>query len=222
MPVHAACVFNVAGTSASAVSDGITLNAPASPANNDIWIAVISSIGNGITHSITDWTEIYQDDTTATSAHIGVWYHRYAGSTPNLVVARTGGTNIVGQIAQLRGCDRTGSPVDTLGTATEHINSDTATFATVTPSTSNTLLLAVWNYNDDLGVTTGPNGFTEGFFADGGGSPGAYLYYKSHVSGATGGFTASMSAQGTNDDGEAMLIAIGQAPVRRGGPIIFQ
>lgn len=209
-PLWAACDFNVAGAQGEAANGNITLGAPASPQNDDIWIAVVTSI-DAVGHTFTDWTQIYQNS-FASNHNISVWYFRYAGATPNLIVTHTAGAGIVGAIAQLRGCDTVGSPVDTLGTATTATNSDTATFATITPATSNTLLLAVWGYNDNLLVGTGPSGFSLGFAARNATSTdsASYLYYKSHVSGATGGFTASMTAMGTNDEPHAMLIAIAE------------
>ena len=178
-----------------------------------------------VAHTFTDWTEIYQDTFDAQSLTTSVWEFRYAGVEPNLTVGHTSGANIVGAIAQLRGCDTSGSAVDTLGASTQALNSDTVTFASITPSTSNTLLLAVWTFNENLTTFTDPlDGFTQGFLEVEASAAGVYLYYKAHTSGATGELTLTMDGQGSNDENDGMLIAIGQAATkrRRAAPIVFQ
>jgi len=220
---NADCVLNTVGTAGTAISgDNITMGAPASPLTDDVWIAVVATNAAGATHTFTDWTNIVDTNPTSTQ-RFSVWYHRYAGVTPNLIVS-VGGTSgaTSGQIAQLRGCKNSGSPVDTLGTSTDALDNNTATFAAITPTATNTLLLAVWAYTDDLNVTTGPSGFSSGFVLTSSNN-GVYLYHKAHTSGDTGGFTATMTADGNNDDVTARLIAI--APLvstrRRGGYIIL-
>lgn len=223
-----ACVFNAIGTAGTAASGDVALGAPGSPQINDIWIAIVSS-KDTVAHSFTDWTQVYNANNSIsdTGHRFSVWYYRYTGTTPNFTVGHTAGDAIVGGIAQFRGCDQTGTPVDTLGTNTDANNDDTPTFNGLTPSTSNTLLLAVWGYNDNLTITTGPSGFTEGFSYTTalGADAGAHLYYKAHVSGATGDFGATMVAQGSNDDYVAMLIALGEqatAALYTEAPIIIE
>lgn len=106
--------FVNAGAEGSAGSGDITLGAPASPANDDIWIAVVHS-SDQVSHSFTDWTQIVQGNGGGTTSRISVWYFRYAGSTPNLTVTHTSGQSPIGGIAAFRGCKKTGSPVDTAG-----------------------------------------------------------------------------------------------------------
>src|SRR5512135_3730361 len=98
-----AATFVNVGTEASAGSGNITLNAPATPATDDVWIAAIHSTDN-VSHTLTDWTQIAQGNGGGLTSHLSVWYFRYAGSTPNLVVGHTSGDTIVGGIAAFSGC----------------------------------------------------------------------------------------------------------------------
>lgn len=72
------------GAEGSAASGNITLGAPSSPQNNDVWIAVVHS-SDQAAHTFTDWTQIVQGNGGGTTSRLSVWYHRYAGSTPNLL-----------------------------------------------------------------------------------------------------------------------------------------
>lgn len=111
-----AVTFVNAGAEGSAATDNITLGAPASPQNGDIWVAVVHS-ADQVAHSMSgDWTQIVQGNGGGTTSRLSVWWFRYAGTTPSLVVTHSLGGVTVGGVAAFRGCVPTGSPVDTAGT----------------------------------------------------------------------------------------------------------
>lgn len=110
-----AITFVNAGAEGSAASGNITLGAPASPQNGDIWIAVIHS-SDQVAHSMSgDWTQIVQGNGGGTTSRLSVWWHRYNGVTPSLVVTHSAGQSPIGGIAAFRGCVATGSPVGAVG-----------------------------------------------------------------------------------------------------------
>ena len=227
---HAAASFVNAGASAAAASGNITLGAPASPATDDIWIATIHS-RDQVAHTLTDWTQIVQANGGQTVSRLSVWYFRYAGSTPNLVVGHTAGDTIVGGIAAFRGLDTNASPVDTAGTiaagTTGVAGVDLAIeHTTITPSTSNTMLLAINGFADNQARDTIPTGFAAAFDPAGnecylsnlGGDGSVALHYKVHGSGATGEIVDTLVSSGGTELGwAAVLIALEAVPDSTGG-----
>ena len=179
-------------------SGNITLGAPATPATNDVWIAVVFSKDN-VAHGFTDWNELVQTNGIGVSSHFSVWWFRYAGSTPNLTVTHTSGGPIVGGIAAFRGCDATASPVDSSGLGATNARSSTLDgdstieHTTITPATANTMVLMCNGHSNDTNRTP-PNGWTAAFNPGSGNSIttglgsdcSAALHYKIHASGATG------------------------------------
>jgi hypothetical protein len=123
--------FVNAGAEGDAGSGNVTLGAPASPATDNIWIAVVHSSDN-VAHSFTDWTQIVQGNGAATS-RLSVWYFRYAGVTPNLIVGHTAGAGISGGIAQFSGCKTSGSPVN-VSSAIANGTDNSIEHTTVTPT----------------------------------------------------------------------------------------
>jgi len=112
--------FNGVGAKGASGTSSVTLGAPSSPVVNDMWIAVIHSSDNA-TISFTDWTQIVQGNGGGTDSRLSVWYHRYAGVTPNLTATRTGtsGDAFIGGIAVFQGVKPGGTPV--------HVNSTIST-----------------------------------------------------------------------------------------------
>jgi hypothetical protein len=150
-----------ATTEGSAASGDITLTAPSSPQTNDIWIAVIHS-SDQVAHTFAGWNQIAQDNGGGTTSRISVWYFRYAGSTPNLVVGHTAGQSPIGGILALRGCKTTGSPVNTVsvvGGGTDASIEHTA----ITPTVARCLILACNGSADDNNRSTPPTGYTPQF-----------------------------------------------------------
>ena len=227
----AACAFNAAGALGEAALGNITLGAPASPATNDVWVAAIFSKDN-VAHTFTDWTELVNVDGSGASAHFSVWYFRYAGSTPNLIVTHSSGGPIVGGIAALRGCDTVGSPVDAtgLGATNASANDTTIEHTTITPTTSNTLVLMLNGQGNDT-TRTPESGYTAAFNPGSGNSyvttlgsdSSVAIHYKAHVSGATGTLTDTHGGAAT-EFWVSVLVAIEQAAVSRRpvAPVIFQ
>jgi hypothetical protein len=136
------------GAKASAASGGITLSAPASPAVNDVWIAGVHS-SDQVAHTLTDWTQIVQGNGSGTTSRLSVWYFRYAGSTPNLVVGHTAGATIVGGIQAYVGCKISGSPVNVAGTITAGPTDGSIEHAAITPTKPNCALLVINGAADD-------------------------------------------------------------------------
>jgi hypothetical protein len=207
--------FVNAGIEGSAASGNITLGAPASPQNNDVWIATIHTSDN-VTHSFTDWTQIFQQNGPDTTSRLSVWYFRYVGSTPNLVVTHTAGATAVGGIGAYRGCKTSGSPVDTTGTGSTGTDT-TIEVTSITPSASDCMLIFCDGAADDNNTADAnrPSGFTAAITEGAGtncykstaGAPDGRVaqFYKLHTSGATGVFT---DQQALADPWCSVLIAL--------------
>ena len=142
------------GAEGSAASGNITLGAPASPVNNDIWIAVVHS-SDQVAHTFTDWTQIFQANGGGTTSRLSVWYFRYAGSTPNLIVTHTAGQTPIGGIVAFRGCKTSGSPVNTTGSGGAGTDASIEHTA-ITPGVNNCMILACNGSADDNARSTLP------------------------------------------------------------------
>jgi hypothetical protein len=151
---------------ASAASGNITLNAPSSPQTNDVWIAVVHS-SDQVAHTLTDWTPIVQGNGGSTTSRLSVWYFRYAGSTPNLVVGHTAGQSPIGGILALRGCKTTGSPVN-INSVVAGGTDASIEHTAITPTTARCLILACNGSADDNNRT--PDGTYTPRFEDSAGS----------------------------------------------------
>jgi hypothetical protein len=156
------------GAEGSAGSGDITLGAPDSPAVGDIWIAAIHS-SDQVAHSFSDWTEIIQGNGGGTTSRLSVWYFRYAGSNPNLVVTHTDGQSPIGGIVVVRGCKLTGSPVNVVGTIGQGTDGSIEHPA-VTPTTTGCVLLVINGSADDNARTALGGGYTVDFEDSGGGT----------------------------------------------------
>lgn len=214
--------FINAGAEGSAGSGNITLGAPASPVNDDIWIACVHS-SDQVSHSFTDWTQIAQGNGGGTTSRISMWYFRYAGSNPNLTVTHSSGQSPIGGIAAFRGADTSGSPVDASCTGSISGGTDDTMETTgCTPGTSNTMLVICSGSADDNNYTAA-SGFSIAFEDSGGGTQNAFhttagtpdgsvsIEYKTHSSGATGNFTVTQAA---SDAWASVLIALEAKPVK--------
>lgn len=167
--------ISVVGTGAegSAGSGNITLNAPSgTPQNDDIWIAAIHS-SDQVAHAFTDWTEIAQANGGGTTSRLSVWYHRYAGSTPNLTVTHSGGQSPIGGIISFRGCKTSGSPVNVSSAIAGGTDASIAHTA-VTPTVAGCVLLAINGSADDNGRTALGGGYTVAWEDSGGGTQNCY------------------------------------------------
>jgi hypothetical protein len=210
-----AITFVNAGLEAAAASGNITLAEPASPVSGDIWIASIHTTDN-VAHALTDWTEIHQANGGSAETRLSLWWFRYAGSLPNLVVAHTSGNTIIGGIGAYRGCVASGDVIDTEGAFTTHAGSATITFSGITPAASDTMLVASDGADDSNSRSAIPSSFTTVLEDSGGGTQNAFVtsagsngtvaqYYRIWTSGATGDFTATSS---TAEAGAQILFAL--------------
>lgn len=125
---------------AGAATLGMT--APGSPVSGDIWIAqgFVNSAGAGMT--MTDWT-IIEAVTDFTSSTGSMWWHRYAGSTPNLDLSITGsgaGSACMGTVTAFRGCLASGNPISD-SSINAGASSSTIAHNTVTPGSAGGALL---------------------------------------------------------------------------------
>lgn len=149
--------FVNAGAEGSAVNGNITLGAPASPVVDDVWIAAVHSSDN-VVHTFTGWTQIFQANGGSAASRLSVWYVRYAGSAPNLLVTHTGGQSPIGGIAAFRGCKAAGSPVHVLGAGGAGTDASIE-LSGVTTTIADCMLVAVDGAADDNNRTTLPAGF---------------------------------------------------------------
>ncbi len=211
------------GAEASAASGGITLNAPSgTPANNDVWIAMIHS-SDQVAHTLTDWTQIVQGNGGGTTSRLSVWYHRYAGSTPNLVVGHTAGQSPIGGIISLRGCKTSGSPVNVAGTIAGGTDASIEHNG-VSVTVDGSLLLAINGSADDNNRTL-LSGWTNILEDSGAGTNNAYVttagtpdgsvsaFYVDTFIGSTGTVTVTQAAA----DAWASVLIVLEPQV--GGPL---
>lgn len=196
--------FVNAGAEGSAASGNITLGAPASPQVGDIWIAVVHS-SDQVTHSFTDWTQIAQGNGGGTTSRISVWWFRYNGSTPNLVVTHTGGQSPIGGILAFRGCLSTGDPIDVVGSITGGTDASIE-IAAVTTTVANTMLVACDGSADDNNRTTIPTGFTAALEDTGAGTNNAFVTTAGTPDGSVAAFylvQAGIGSSGALTDTQA-------------------
>lgn len=171
------------GAEGSAASGNITLGTPASPASNDIWLASIHS-SDQVAHTLTDWTQLYQANGGGTTSRFSVWYFRYAGSTPNLIVGHTAGATIVGGISAWRGVKTTGSPVN-VANAGNSGNDTTMEHTSITPSVNDCMIVALSGQADD-NSTTPHSGYTAVFEDSVGGTQNCLINSAGTPQGAMG------------------------------------
>src|SRR3990167_6645322 len=162
-----------AGAEGSAGSGNITLGAPASPSNGDIWIAVVHS-SDQVTHSFTGWTQIVQGNGGGTTSHISVWYFRYAGSAPNLVVTHSAGASPIGGIRAFRGCKASGSPAGSVGVILGGTDGSIESNA-ITPTIQGSCLLVCNGSADDNNRTALGGDYAVAFEDTAGGTQNCYL-----------------------------------------------
>jgi hypothetical protein len=214
--------FVNAGTEGTAASGNITLGAPATPATNDVWIAVVHS-SDQVAHTFTNWTEIIQGNGGGTTSRLSVWYFRYAGSTPNLIVTHTAGQTPIGGIVAFRGCKTTGSPVNIVGTMANGTDASIESNA-ITPTVANCMILFCDGAADDNNRTPLPAKFlaalseagpTNAFLSALGTPDGSVaLHYRPHTVGVTGVYTDTQAAV---DPWASVLVALEPEPEAVGG-----
>ncbi|MGI0011408.1 MAG: hypothetical protein ACREAE_08415 [Nitrosopumilaceae archaeon] len=213
--------FVNAGAEAAAASGNITLAAPASPVVNYVWIAVVHS-SDQVAHTLTDWTQIVQGNGGGTTSRLSVWYFRYAGSNPNLVVGHTAGNGIIGAIAQWSGRKTTGSPVDVAGTITGGTDASIE-HSGIDPTQTGCDLLVINGSADDNNRTALGGVYSVAFEDTGGGTQNAYvdtlgtpdesiaLFYDPDCpETATGTITVTQSA---SDPWASVLVALAPEPI---------
>jgi len=213
--------FVNAGAEGSAASGNITLGAPASPQNYDVWIAVVHSSDN-VAHSFTDWTQVFQANGGSTATRLSVWYFRYAGSAPNLIVTHASGQSPIGGILAFRGVITSGSPIDVVGVGGGGTDASIE-IAGVTTNVDGAMLVAIDGAADDNNRSPLPTGFAAGLEDTGGGTQNSYHtiagapdgsvagHYKIQASaGPSGNFTDTQAA---SDPWASVLIALKLAPL---------
>jgi hypothetical protein len=226
-----AIAFVNAGTEATAAAaSNLTLNAPASPVNDYIWVAVIHHNNHGATPSFTDWTTIGDYDDGAGNL-LSLWYFRYAGSTPNLVYGSTADGRI-GAIAQWSGCKTSGSPVNVLGAGAN--GSDASAEHTATTTTvANCMVLYIAASASTASISTLPTGTAAAFEDTGGGTQNCYTatqgaigcsYILQASAGGTGSLTSTFAASEQWVTRTVALepdVSSGQPAAKRVGGVMF-
>jgi hypothetical protein len=226
-----AITFAGAGAEASASTGNLTLNAPASPQIGDIWIAVVGNnsdpTATNMTMNSSDWTEIIEGSAESQS-RLGLWWHRYNGVTPDLLVTMTdsGGGGRIGGIASFRGCKASGSPVNVAGSLNGD-NADPVVHLSITPTVAGSALLVVNNAANDLGRVALGGDYSVAFEDSGIGTQNAYLatttgndtcialfYDLSVPASATGNINVSFSPGGA-EHWSSVLVALEPEPETR-------
>jgi hypothetical protein len=210
--------FAGAGTKATTdISSPLTLNAPASPQNDDIWVAVVASIELVNSLTVSDWTVITNATRPNSNLWFAVWWFRYAGSNPDLTIDLGVGNTTVGGIASFRGCKTTGSPINVTGTVTDQgTGSATIAHTGVTITAESALLVINASIDDNTRTAIGGD-YTSAFSEAGNNAYTVHLdsdvsmalSYDLSATGVTG--TVNQTQSGT-DDWVSMLVALEAAP----------
>jgi hypothetical protein len=164
--------FVNAGAKGQATSGNVTVGAPASPLNGDIWIAACHSTDN-VTHSFTDWTEIFQANGGGTTSHLSVWWFRYAGTTPNLTVTHGAGSSVVAGISAFRGCASSGSPIHLTGAGGSG-SDNSIELSAITTTVDGCMLLVVDGNGASSTRNPPPTGYTVAWEDPAGGTQNCY------------------------------------------------
>jgi hypothetical protein len=215
-----AITFVNAGAEGSAASGNISLGAPASPQNGDIWLAVVHS-SDQVAHTmlVTDWTQVAQGNGGGTTSRISVWWHRYNGATPDLTVTHITGQSPIGGIAAFRGCVSSGSPVDTVSAVLTG-NAINITFNAVTPTAANCMIVAAFGAADDNTVGTNV-GWTVLFEDTAGSAQNCYTTTAGNPDGmagahakvhTTGSITPPLVSQTASDPWASVTVALKPDP----------
>jgi hypothetical protein len=211
-----------ASAEATIVTGSLTLNAPASPQNGDVWIAVVhTSDQNAMTMSA-DWTQIYQGNGGGTTSRLAVFWHRYAGVTPSMVVTHSLGVSIIGGVMPFRGVKSSGSPVNATSAGSSGTDASIE-IAALTTTKNNCMLVVCDGAADDNNRSTLPTGFTAGFEDTGGGTQNSYhttigvpngsvaCHYK--IQGAAGGSGTFVDTMAASDPWASVMFALEAEPV---------
>jgi hypothetical protein len=207
-----AITFVNAGVESAAASGNVTLAAPASPVNGDIWIACCVTHDQVAMSMDVAWTQILQGNGGGSTNRVAAWWFRYAGSTPSMVVTHAAGDAIIGGVAAFRGCIASGSPID-VASATVRASAATATvaFNDVTTTTANTMIVVCGGMDNDNDWATPLSGFAIAFEDTAAGTNGTYqttlgldacvaLDYKIQAAIASTGLS-TLTAGGANNTG---------------------
>lgn len=144
--------FAAVGSGVATTTTTLSIVAPAC-INNDVLFALIVSNNNiAVTPPTGDWTLIRETANTA-AMQTYLAYKRVGDNASGATFAFTvGGTTVsFGVIVAYRGCMLGGSPIGT-STSSANISADNVTYATLTPTGTNRLIVAFGAYN--LGATT--------------------------------------------------------------------
>ena len=199
-----------------ASTGNITLNAPASPVVGDIWLAYVMNAADPTATNMTmsgDWTEIFEGSNESQS-RIGVWWHRYAGVTPSMLVTCTdgGGGGRQGRVAQFRGCKASGSPINVTG-AGNGANTASIIHLSITPTVPDVTICAMSGAANNETYTTPTNYTVTGTFAGvftGNDVTGAMFHRLAQPASATGNITAAITGA---DHWTSILFALEEEPV---------
>lgn len=210
--------FVSAGTEGSAASGNITPGIPTgtNPHNlqaNDILIMAYHGSDNVAVTVPAAWTAaVTQANGGSSASRMGVWWHRYDGSTsPSALITHAAGNGPIAGIAAFRNCKTSGSPVNAAGTIAG--GTDATIEHTAISPTAAGLLLAINGAADDNDRTI-LSGYTSVFNE---GAINAYLstlgtpdssvsmFFKPVASGSTGTVTVTQAAA---DPWAAVLVAL--------------
>lgn len=140
-----------AGTAAYTATSAATI-APGLPtgwAADDIHVIVAARSDNTAMTSLTGWTLLSAGNNT-TGQRVEVWWRRaVAGDTAPTITFGSGTIVRGARMYGVRGCPPSGDPFSVALSRSDNAASATVTFATITPPDANTLLLALYAYEDD-------------------------------------------------------------------------
>lgn len=166
--------FVNAGAEDAANSGNLTLPTPSSPQVGDLWIAAVGNNADPAPGmSMTgDWTEII-DASAEAQTRIGVWWHRYTGSAPSMVVSAGGsGGGRIGGVASFRGVKASGDPINVIGSMNGG-DSTTLTAPSITTTVDQCAVIFFGNQDQDPDFDL-VSGFTTAFEDTDGGTQNCY------------------------------------------------
>lgn len=141
-----AITFINASANVEAASGNLTVT-PGATVTDDILLLAVSSHDNVGISLPANWT-IYEQANNTTALRATLAWKRAVGAEGAFTITHTNGDGIVANVANYRGCVRTGSPINA-SVLTANGSSSTCTAATITSTVHNCMLVFTMHDSDN-------------------------------------------------------------------------
>lgn len=181
------------------------VNKPSGDVSGDLLLIMVANASDqntaqfDATSDPTGWTFVKEDGTTATDAHVAVFWKISNGSESSTFTITSADATLPGWIACVRISGVHTTPIGVVGTSWE-INADTVVIPGITTLNDNSLVVYVQSKDESNNAPfTEPSGWTEGdemddTSEDAGGTDGVWGYKGMATAGATGDANVTGSA----------------------------